>query len=74
MKQEIDKTEKVIRIGCGALLGLVFGGLFSINLFLPNITYSVVFIILLVLIFSYLAYKKGDLFWFGFIDWFKKWF
>jgi len=76
VKPKADKTEKVIRLGCGALLGLIVGFFVGIRLFFThgnnNQTAFVIFVILLVVIFGFLALIKGDGFWESLVTFLKR--
>lgn len=74
MKENIDNTEKAIRIGCGGLLGMVVGFIFGMQLFITNLTAVITVTILLTILFAIISLIKGDEFWDWFRDSFKRWF
>ncbi len=61
--QEPDRTEKAIRFGCGALLGMLVG--FSVTLSFVGITWGAFWAVFLGSVFlcDWLAMKYGDRFW-----------
>lgn len=61
---EPDTLEKGIRFGCGAFFGVFFAFLILLHgVFLENVFFRIVFFILLVLFFGFIAMKQGDRFW-----------
>ena len=62
-----DPTEKKIRFGCGASLGLVIG--VGAALTLHGSTAIVLMILIPIILFGVLATKYGDRFWCWIKDW-----
>ena len=67
-----DKTEKVLRFGCGFIFGLVFFGISSIWFVVESSTYAIA-IIIAATVFGLAALRFGDAFWRAFGRWFS-WF
>ena len=67
-----DKTEKVLRFGCGLIFGLVFFGISSIWFVVESSTYAIA-IIIAATVFGLAALRFGDAFWRAFGRWFS-WF
>lgn len=61
---EVSKSEKVTRIGCGAILGLVLGISFVVQLSFSSFGSVVTVIIVAICVCAYLALKYGDEFWY----------
>jgi uncharacterized membrane protein len=61
--QEPSNTEKVTRIGCGALFGVFSGIYLAFRLTLSSSGMTVAVIVGAVLICGFLAFKYGDEFW-----------
>ncbi len=70
MIQEPDNLEKVIRFGCGALIGLAIGFLITLRFILSiELGFAAVISVALAGICGLLAVKHGDEFWYSLKDW-----
>ena len=70
MTQEPDKLEKVIRFGCGALIGLAIGLLIALRLiFSIELGIAAIISVALAVVCGLLAVKHGDEFWYSLKGW-----
>lgn len=61
---EIGTTEKVTRIGCGALLGFVFGFYMIVKYSVESFGGAAALVVAATCVCGYLALKYGDEFWY----------
>lgn len=62
---ELGKAEKVTRIGCGALLGFVFGFYIVVKYSFESFGSAAAVITAAIWVCGYLALKYGDEFWYS---------
>ena len=68
---KVDRAERGIRFGCGAIVGAAIGFFLAIRDFTGEMWVAVLIAVVIALVFGILATVYGDRFWERLIDWFR---